>query len=329
MKTDEKILFAVISVSLLPLLMSCGGVSEPGSGSVDYRQEMRDFVIDIAAYGRGLSPGFIVVPQNGQELLTADGEPDGSPMSGYVAAIDGQGREDLYFGYLGDDLPTPQEEVEWMEGFLDLAEARGVQALVTDYCSTRVFVDSSYALSQARGYVSFAADHRSLDNIPAYPAQPWNANVEDVSSLSQAKNFLYLIDDSQFSSADEFVSTLSATDYDLLIIDLFCSGEELTPSQLEELGGKGSGGDRLVLCYMSIGEAEDYRWYWDPSWTAEPPSWLGPENPDWPGNYLVDYWNSAWQSLIYGSEEAYLDRILEAGFDGVYLDKIDSFESYE
>ncbi len=84
-----------------------------------------------------------------------------------------------------------------------------------------------------------------------------------------------------------------------------------------------------MICYMSIGEAEDYRWYWEGSWEQDPPSWLGPENPDWPGNYLVRYWDSGWQSIIYGNDDAYLDRIMDAGFDGVYLDKIDSFESYE
>lgn len=30
-----------------------------------------------------------------------------------------------------------------------------------------------------------------------------------------------------------------------------------------------------------------------------------------------------------GGEGAYLDRIMEAGFDGVYLDIVDAFEYYE
>lgn len=329
MNMKENVSFAVLLILLPMLLVCCGGVAEPGSGTVDYRQEMRNFVLDIAQYGRGLSPGFIVVPQNGQELLTADGEPDGSPVSGYISALDGQGREDLYFGYDGDDLPTPTDEVAWMEAFLDLAESRGVEVLVTDYCSTPAHVDSSCAWSQQRGYISYAADHRALDNIPAYPAEPWNVNTADVTSLSQARNFLYLIDDSQFSGATALIGTLADTDYDVLILDLFCCGEELTPSQLQELETKSSGGHRVVLCYMSIGEAEDYRWYWDPSWPGDPPVWLGPENPDWPGNYLVEYWNTEWQAMIYGDDEAYLDRVIDAGFHGVYLDKIDSFENYE
>ena len=80
---------------------------------------------------------------------------------------------------------------------------------------------------------------------------------------------------------------------------------------------------------MSIGEAEDYRYYWREDWVAEPPSWLADENPDWPGNYKVRYWDTDWQSIIYGTGDSYLGQILAAGFDGVYLDIIDAFEYFE
>jgi cysteinyl-tRNA synthetase len=76
---------------------------------------------------------------------------------------------------------------------------------------------------------------------------------------------------------------------------------------------------------MSIGEAEDYRYYWNPEWKTNQPSWLAEENPDWPGSYKVRYWDKYWQKIIYG----YLDKILTAGFDGVYLDIIDAFQYFE
>jgi cysteinyl-tRNA synthetase len=59
------------------------------------------------------------------------------------------------------------------------------------------------------------------------------------------------------------------------------------------------------------------------------PAWLLGENPDWPGNHKVRYWDSAWQSIIYGNDSSYLKRIINAGFDGVYLDLIDAFEYFE
>ena len=64
-------------------------------------------------------------------------------------------------------------------------------------------------------------------------------------------------------------------------------------------------------------------------WKSSPPSWLAGENPDWPGNYKVRYWNTDWQKIIFGEGDSYLGLILDAGFDGVYLDIIDAFEYFE
>ena len=75
---------------------------------------------------------------------------------------------------------------------------------------------------------------------------------------------------------------------------------------------------------MSIGEAEDYRFYWREEWDDSGPSWLDVENADWPGNYKVRFWDSGWQSIML----QYADRILAAGFDGVYLDIIDAYEVF-
>ena len=80
---------------------------------------------------------------------------------------------------------------------------------------------------------------------------------------------------------------------------------------------------------MSIGEVEDYRYYWQADWNTTNPSWMDAENPDWPGNFKVKYWDSEWQSIIYGNDQSYLKKILNTGFDGVYLDIIDAFEYYE
>jgi len=56
---------------------------------------------------------------------------------------------------------------------------------------------------------------------------------------------------------------------------------------------------------------------------------LEEENPNWEGNYKVRYWEPEWQDIIYGNDSSYLKKILDAGFDGVYLDIIDAFEYFE
>ena len=84
-----------------------------------------------------------------------------------------------------------------------------------------------------------------------------------------------------------------------------------------------------VIAYMSIGEAEDYRYYWNPAWKPGSPQWITTVNPDWAGNFKVEYWNGEWQATIFGNPQSYLDQIIDAGFDGVYLDIIDAYEFYE
>ncbi len=123
--------------------------------------------------------------------------------------------------------------------------------------------------------------------------------------------------------------------HDLLVIDLARDGtdRQFTRREIERLRRHPDGGRRIVLAYMSIGEAEIYRdywrWYWGGSWYANllgwflAPKWVGAENSDWRGNFAVRYWDPGWQSQIIG-KAGYLERIMEAGFDGVYLDKVDA-----
>ena len=120
--------------------------------------------------------------------------------------------------------------------------------------------------------------------------------------------------------------------YDLIVIDYGFdtrAGTVFPREVVEVMRSKPDGKRRLVLAYLSVGEAESYRSYWQESWSTSRPDWLDPENPDWPGNYLVQYWRPEWQRLIFGSADAYLDRIIEAGFDGIYLDGVDKFEQWK
>ena len=244
------------------------------------------------------------------------------------------GREDLFYGYDADDVATPAEDNAAMLAFMDLAETQGVEVLTTDYCSTFEKMDNSYTWNEDHLFISFAADSRDLDTIPTHPAVPHNVNTEDVFTLSDAQNFLYLLDPSHYTSKTEYLNAIDGTNYDLVIMDLFFEDGDgntiaLTSEDLAPLKTKANGGARLLICYMSIGEAEDYRFYWNDSWDVGDPSWLAEENPSWAGNYKVEYWDTEWQAVIYGSDGAYLDKILDAGFDGVYLDIIDAYEYFE
>jgi len=135
--------------------------------------------------------------------------------------------------------------------------------------------------------------------------------------LRWVRSFTYVLQDID-------IQQLGVSDFDLVVMDYSADGGpqgEFTPQEIATVKGQ----DKVVLAYLSIGEAEDYRFYWQAGWTPGNPSWLGPENPNWPGNYRVQYWDPAWQAIILG----YLDRIIGQGFDGIYLDIVDGYEYWE
>lgn len=298
---------------------------------MDFKHEMSVFVQDISLYAKSINPDFVVIPQNGAELVSITGDDEGLVNIDYVYAIDGMGQESLNFGYNADNEETPVEENRWMRTFLDMAKKNGaIKIMVTDYCSTQSKIENSYAINNSNGYISFAADHRELDNIPNYPMPIFGENSDVITNLQQASNFLYLINpDNLFSERQDFVDAVRNTNYDCVIMDLFYNGEEYSAAQIEELKQKANGGKRLLICYMSIGEAENYRYYWQANWTVGNPSFIEKEDLNWPGNFVVRYWDAEWQHIIFGNNNSYLKKILDAGFNGVYLDIIDAFEQFE
>jgi cysteinyl-tRNA synthetase len=125
------------------------------------------------------------------------------------------------------------------------------------------------------------------------------------------------------------IAKAAASPFDLLVIDYAKDGSDetrLRPVEIERLKRKPDGSQRLVIAYMSIGEAESYRFYWDDDWKKHRPGWLLRENPEWKENYSVCFWDPGWQSVVCGTPDSYLDRIIAQGFDGVYLDKCDVYE---
>mgnify|MGYP006291365729 CR=1 FL=1 len=315
----------LLLMSLLCFMTACK--EEPEER--DYRQDMRDFVLALRTYVDGVQPNFLLIPQNGDELLTIGDGYDTPPAEAYLIAIDGQGREDLLYGYNTDNKPTPEDDARYMQEHLAVAEDYGVEVLVTDYCWNENYMANSYLENEEWGFISFAAPSRELDVIPEYPAVPHNENSNDMITLGDAQNFLYLLDPVQYKNRTAYLEALDATAYDVFIIDAFYDEQILSAEEVAALQTKPNGARRLVIAYMSIGEAEDYRYYWQEGWKPGNPKFIERENPDWEGNYKVRYWDPEWQAVIFGRSDAYLNRILDSGFDGAYLDIIDAYEYFE
>ncbi len=154
-------------------------------------------------------------------------------------------------------------------------------------------------------YIGVAGDGAQTDTAAR---RPW----------TDIHNWVYWLDGPDLAK-------IGSSAYELAVIDYSADGSDahaFTATQIERL--RTSGCQRRVVAYLSIGEAENYRFYWQDGWrpgAAGSPSWLAAEDSDWPGNYWVRYWEPAWQKIVY----AYLDKIIAAGFDGIYLDRIDAY----
>ena len=124
---------------------------------------------------------------------------------------------------------------------------------------------------------------------------------------------------------------IAASPFDLVVIDSanFLPDDNreypLTPAELERMKKKPDGSRRLVIAYFSVGETENYRNYWKPEWNTKRPAWMGKENKQWPGNYLAHYWNPTWQNIIMGGPDSFADRVINSGFDGFYIDRVDAY----
>ncbi len=133
-------------------------------------------------------------------------------------------------------------------------------------------------------------------------------------TVSNAKSWAY-----QLQSIN--VAAIGASKFDVVVVDYSADGDDATAFSAKNVTTMKGSGDaaKRVLAYMSIGEAEDYRYYFDAK-----ASYMDQENPQFPGNFKVHYWESAWQSII----DSYVDRLIAAGFDGAYLDIVDAYEFF-
>lgn len=128
--------------------------------------------------------------------------------------------------------------------------------------------------------------------------------------------------------------------FDLLVVDAtkgHSAGRHFERGEVEQLKRKPDGSRRIVVSYMSVGEAEDYRPdYFTPEYmTEDAPDWLGHENPQWKGNRVINPCHAGWQATILGDENGRnvynsidpspLYRLIELGFDGIYLDRVDVY----
>lgn len=302
----------VLLFGILALSYSCKEKKSQKAGV-----KMQDFIIAISKFARSQDPDFILIPQNGEEVLFQNTDPESVVNTDLVAAIDGFGVEELFYNdgsYAPDDYRLNMLR----------KVSPGLKVLVADYLSNDSDYPHAFQAANAEQFIAFPRYNSNYD-YQYIPSVVYHENTNNIQTLAQAQNYLYLISTENYPDKSGFLSAIQQTNFDVVIIDAFFGDELLTASEVASLKIKQNGAQRLVISYMNIGSAEKYRYYWKKTWGLHHPLWLKKKYDGYKDEIWVKFWKNEWQEIIYGNSDSYTQKLLNAGFDGAYLDNIEAF----
>ena len=183
-------------------------------------------------------------------------------------------------------------------------------------CSGSSDDSSSESGDHASAGSSAEGDDASLEDGPRASARH--------DRMASVENWFYFLDT---GLEEKTIGLMEASGYDMFVIEpVFTEkGSEDFPIADVVSRLKGDDGSRLVVAYIDFAQAESWRTYWEPGWAAGDPGWIIGADPDgWEDVYTVAYWEPQWQQIWLG-QDGYLQQIIDAGFDGVYLDWVEAY----
>ncbi|RZJ26717.1 MAG: hypothetical protein EOO48_12720, partial [Flavobacterium sp.] len=235
----------------------------------------------------------------------------------YLDAIDAFSLEELFYF---DTLNIDQKRIDALRKLISKKKI-----LNSDFVKNDDDVAGAKERNKKEGFVPFVRSGSNY-NYEKIPTRIVDKNDADIYSMSHVRNYLYLINPGRYDTKEEFIEAIRKTDYDMVVIDVFFDGNNaLTPDDIALLKDKAHGGKRLVLSYMNIGAAENWRYYWQRNWKIGAPKFLRKKYEGYDNEIYVDYSDKAWQKIIFGNDDSYVKRIIDAGFDGTYLDNTEAY----
>jgi len=279
-------------------------------------EDMQEFVIEISNYARSYEADFIVIPQNGPELAFNYLYPEDGQYQAYMDAIDGFGIEELFYNGAFD---LDQERLNTLQLLQPTKKI-----MVSEYISDNVNIGDAISRNLAEGFICFPRTNLNYDYLEI-PSVITNENTLDINNLQDAQNYLYLISSDYYTTKQDMITDIATTNFDVIIIDLFFEDAPFTSAEIIQLKTKANGGKRLVISYMNIGSTENYRYYWKEEWKLGKPSWIKKAYEGYGDEFWVKFWKKDWKEIIFGNSDSYTKKVVDAGFDGVYLDNVEAY----
>jgi len=283
---------------------------------------MKASVKAISEKGRAKNGKFIVIAKDGLNLTTTDFSKTGPIDYDYLNAIDGVIQSPIYFGTGITPVKTA-----YYEAFLNRIKTMK-KVMVMDFTQEAAKIAIATRNANTNGYISFQRPY-SLGTsalINGLPTPDHLTNTISIASLNQAKNFI-LIDD-VLGGAE--VNTLSNSNYDIVILPIYETNRKsfITADRVSDIKKKGGvavgAPTRLVLAYLPIGKLHKTSYKYKAGWNLGLPNWLYGTGP----YHSVKYWNPEWKKILLKDTDSMMNKIIEAGFDGVVID-IDGINTWE
>ena len=153
-----------------------------------------------------------------------------------------------------------------------------------------------------------------------------NENARNIFKLSDAKNILYLDDESAFKDKYDFLNQLRDTNFDIIIIrPQFHNSLAYTADEVNSLKFKKNGTRRLVFAEMNLTEASPDKYYWKKEWEIGKPSWLRRLSFTNPDSIITEYWNDEWREIL----SRHFKSIVDVGYDGAFFTGLENHKYFE
>lgn len=311
----------------------------------NFRQKIRSNIDMIADYAHDQNPDFQIVLHEGEDLLKKNlweyhlsgynkvrnhSDPNDDPSFLYRTADD-----DTTGSLQPEDLPKFRRKINAIALNNVFCHGRKISSdlkqsdlrlIAIDQCPSSIMYEE--ALQEAFGenilFYGFINPDLAFNNIDR--RHIISENAKNIFNLTDAKNILFLTDDSQYKKSYELIRNLQNSNFDVIVMPaLFHGTEPFAPEDINSLKFKKNGTTRLVLAEMNLTEADPKMYYWKKSWKLHNPSWLVRPSFVNKDSYITQYWHPDWRKIL----STHLQGIIQTGFSGVFLTGLHNHHYFE
>ena len=309
----------------------------------NYRADMRDNLLMLIRYAKEQNPDFKIIAHEGQNLLTKSlWEYD---REGYNRArTNEQALDDSFLfhdNYQDKDPQRYTPEYEYLHSIdavvinnlycgkgkeRPLAKKYNLSSITIEHCSSQNELDDMEINAMINKKISygFIDINQAFNNTNGHHLI--NDSSKNIFQISDAQNVLFLLDEDNYSDKDTYVTELSKTNYDIIIMNpLFQKKERYSAQDIQKLKIKKNGSKRLLIATINVSEANPNDYFWQKDWTLGNPEWLKRKSFYSQDSIITKFWHNDWKKII----SNFFKDILNEGFDGIFFTGIENYQYFE